>query len=82
MINSESNLSELYQIAVSTLDDLEEEEKFIVKDLFRGFEWARISRPYRTKLGSLFLLYAKGDGRNTVEILGKTPQNQQIYQKM
>lgn len=81
MITSTTPLQDLFNIAVSTLQELNTGETFIVKDLFRGFEWKRIQKSDRTKLGSLFLTYSKGQGNSLIEAIGKTPQNQQIYQK-
>ena len=83
MVNCNTSLSELFDIVVSTLNDVESGEIFIVKELFRGFEWNRIPKYYRTKLGSMVLAYANGDGADIFEALDhKTPQNQQIYKKL
>lgn len=82
MITSNTTLHDLFDIAVQTLNDVQQGEKFIVKDLFRGFEWNRIAKGNRTKLGSIFFAYAQGQGMNDIYPLGKTPQNQQIYEKL
>lgn len=83
MINANTSLQELFDAAVSTLKDVEAGEVFIVKDLFRGFEWNRISKANRTKLGAMVHTYAKGEvGSLEIEPLNKTPQNQQIYKKL
>ena len=81
MVTSNSTLQELFDAAVISLNDVLPGEEFIVKELFRGFEWNRIPVGNRTKLGSMFLAFAGREGENLVEILGKTPQNQQIYKK-
>ena len=57
-------------------------EIFIVKELFRGFEWNRIAKGNRTKLGSMMYAYALGEGAEALEPLDKTPQNQQRYRKL
>ena len=83
MINESTGLHTLFDIAVSTLKEVDTGEIFIVKDLFRGFEWARIPKRERTKLGSMFFAYANGDvGCAIIEPVGKTPQNQQKYKKL
>jgi hypothetical protein len=79
MINNE--VESLLSDAISTLDNLRSGEKFIVKDLFRGYEWNRIERANRTRLGSRFFYYAEHDGESYITPMGKTPQNQQIYIK-
>jgi len=56
-------------------------EKFIVKELFLGYEWERIAKGDRSKLGSEFYAYAQKAGSAWIEILGKTPQNQQRYKR-
>ena len=81
MINKNSTLQELFDYAVSSVVDVESGEKFIVKELFRGFEWSRIPIGNRTKLGSMFFAYAQSTGINDMDPIGKTPQNQQIYRK-
>lgn len=81
MITNTTTLQDLFDAAVLSLVDVLPGEEFIVRDLFRGFEWNRIPRGDRTKLGSIFLAYAGRDGITLVETRGKTPQNQQIYKK-
>lgn len=79
-INSTTSLSELLEHAKQSLKDVRREDgEFVVKDLFRGFEWNRIGRGDRTKLGSMFLSYVQHEGASFIEPTGKTPQNQQKY---
>lgn len=82
MINSNTTLQDLFDSAVQTLKEVQQGEIFIVKDLFRGFEWNRVAKGNRTKLGSMFYSYAQSQGTNDISPLGKTPQNQQIYKKL
>lgn len=81
MITKNTTLAELLDCAKNTVNEVASGEKFIVRDLFRGFEWNRIPVGNRTKLGSMFYAYAQGNGSLTLEPQGKTPQNQQIYLK-
>lgn len=79
--NKSITIDNLFGIAKKTLDELNSGEKFIVKDLFKGFEWNRIYIGHRTALGSKFFNFAKNDGCDMIDILGKSLQNQQIYSK-
>lgn len=82
MVDVNTSLQNLFEIAVTTLEDVEAGEIFIVKELFRGFEWNRIAKGNRTKLGSMMYAYALGEGAEALEPLDKTPQNQQRYRKL
>ena len=82
MVNATACLQGLFDVAVHSLADVEAGESLIVKDLFRGFEWDRIARGDRTRLGGMMLNYAGGDGASVLEPVAKTPQNQQIYKKL
>lgn len=81
MITVQTTLNELFDLAKKSTNDVASKEVFIVKDLFRGFEWNRIQRGDRTKLGSIYFSYAKNEGKEDMIPLGKTPQNQQMYRK-
>lgn len=53
-------------------------EIFLVKDLFKGYEWNRIPRNDRLLLGTLFLNYVnKTDG--AIQAIEKTSSGQQKY---
>lgn len=83
MVNENTSLQDLFDIVVRTLDDVKPGESFTVRELFRGFEWNRIQKGNRTKLGSMVLAYSKNEtGSSVLLALNKTPQNQQIYKKL
>lgn len=82
IITNNTSLQDLFNESVNTLSDLQSGETFIVKQLFRGFEWERIAKGNRTKLGSMFFNYANNNGSSIIKPLGKTPQNQQKYLKL
>ena len=82
MITKTSTLPELYDHALISARDLCSGEVFIVRDLFRGFEWNRIPKGLRIKLGSMFYAYAQGVASGEFAILDKTPQNQQKYRRV
>ena len=82
MITNQTSVEELFNLAKESTKDLDSGEEFIVKDLFRGFEWNRIPVGNRTKLGSMYIRYAENDGSEVIRPLDKTPQNQQRYEKI
>lgn len=81
-ITASTSLEELFLVAKNTLNEISTGEEFIVKDLFRGFEWQRIAIGDRTKLGSRFFNFSNHEGSTIIRSLGKTPQNQQKYIKL
>lgn len=70
----------LLEQALNETTNLKPGEVFLVKDLFRGYEWNRISRSERLLLGTLFLNYIKTHP-DVVDILEKTSSGQQRYAK-
>lgn len=81
-IDSSTTLQNLFEISKNTISDLKTNEVFIVKELFRGFEWNRISESSHVQLGSKFFNYANNDGSVHIEVLDKTLKNQQKYKKL
>lgn len=81
-INCNTSLNELFKNAKETLNQVEEDEEFIVKDLFTGFEWNRIDIGNRSKLGAMFFNFSKHDDKLIIVGIGKTTQNQQKYRKL
>ena len=62
-----SDVNSLLEKAVKETKNVFSGEKFLVKDLFKGYEWNRISRSERLLLGTLFLNYintTKGNREN------------------
>lgn len=82
IITSNTSLQDLLNESINTLSDLQSGEIFTVKQLFRGFEWERISKGNRTKLGSQFSNYAINAGSSIIQQLKKTSQNEQQYKKL
>lgn len=60
---------------------LDEDEVFLVKDLFKGYEWNRIPRTSRLLLGTLFLNHVNSSNNQDIEAIDKTSSNQQKYRK-
>ncbi|MDI6912587.1 MAG: single-stranded DNA-binding protein [Desulfitobacteriaceae bacterium] len=74
------NVNELLNLAKGEISNLNHGEIFLLRDLFKGYEWNRISRSERLLLGTLFLNYI-----NTVDDevtpIAKTSSGQQKYIK-
>lgn len=79
IITQQTSLDDLFSNAKLAISDLHPDEKFTVKDLFRGFEWNRIPKNLRTKLGMAFFRYANDEASDIIQPIEKTPQNQQRY---
>jgi hypothetical protein len=74
------NSNELLEIAKEEVKNLNSEEIFLVRDLFKGYEWNRISRSNRLLLGTLFINYIKSNDIGIIPI-EKTSSGQQRYKK-
>lgn len=72
------SVNELLDKAKAELSNLLHGEVFLVRDLFKGYEWNRISRSDRLLIGILFLNYIKTDGIGIIPI-EKTSSGQQKY---
>ena len=68
----------LLEIAIKEMINLKTNEVFLLRELFKGYEWNRIERKDRLLLGSLFLNYVKSENSN-IKILEKTYSVQQKY---
>lgn len=73
-------VNELLDRAKNELQYLEADEIFLIRDLFKGHEWNRISRSDRLLLGTLFLNYVK-TGNIGVAAIEKISSGQQRYKK-
>jgi hypothetical protein len=73
-----STVNELLEIAKKEVNNLKQGEIFLVRDLFKGYEWNRISRSERLLLGTLFLNSVKNEDLN-INIIEKTSSGQQKY---
>ncbi len=71
-------VNELLEIAISELKNLRLNEIFLLRDLFKGYEWNRISIRDRLLLGTLFLNYIKSNDVGIAPI-EKTSSGQQRY---
>ncbi len=74
------NVNALLDIAKNEIANLDNGEIFLLRDLFKGYEWNRISRSDRLLLGILFLNYINITD-DTVTAIEKTSSGQQKYKK-
>lgn len=71
----------LLELAIKETEKLNDGEVFLVKELFKGYEWNRIPRKDRLLLGTLFLNHVnKHAGK--MQPIEKTTSGQQKYQKI
>jgi hypothetical protein len=64
--------------ALNEAKNLKEGESFLVKDLFKGYLWNRISRGNRLLIGSLFLSYVSSHDCH-ISVINKGASGQQRY---
>ncbi|MBS4195788.1 single-stranded DNA-binding protein [Lederbergia citri] len=75
-------VNDLLVRAIEELDNLNSGEVFLVRDLFKGYEWNRFERNDRLRLGVLFLNEIQSNGELRIEILDKSSSHQQKYKKL
>ena len=78
--NAMTVLGELFNKAVNELVNLRHGERFLVRDLFKGYEWNRIADGDRKNLGRMFL-YEYEKGALEINKLNKNTMSQQYYSK-
>ncbi len=74
------SVNEFLDIAKGEMKNLDKGEIFLLRDLFKGYEWNRISRSDRLLLGTLFLNFIKTTESDIIPI-EKTSSGQQKYKK-
>lgn len=73
-----SDINALLEKAVNETEELCNGEIFLLRDLFKGYEWNRISRSNRLLLGTLFLNKVSSENLGIVAST-KTSSGQQKY---
>lgn len=71
----------LLECAISESANLKKDEVFLIKDLFKGYEWNRIPKKDRLLLGTLFLNYVKKENGYIIPY-EKTASGQQKYKNI
>ena len=74
-------VNELLDKAKAEISNLLSGEVFLLRDLFKGYEWNRISRSDRLLFGTLFLNYIKSEDIGVAPI-EKTSSGQQRYRRI
>ena len=77
-VSNMNDVNELLNEAIKETANLKEEEIFLVKELFKGYEWNRIPRSERILLGTLFLNYVNNT-EGQIRAIEKTSSGQQKY---
>jgi len=72
------DVNELLNNAIKETENLNQGEVFLVRDLFKGYKWNRISRSERLLLGTLFLNYVN-TSKTSIQAIEKTSSGQQQY---
>jgi len=75
------DVNKLLKQAIAETEFLMPSEEFLVKDLFKGYEWNRIPFKNRLLLGTLFLNHVSSQNCN-IKVIEKTSSNQQKYRKI
>ena len=75
------NANDLLIIAQSEINNVKVGEVFLLKELFKGYEWNRIKISDRLLLGTLFLNYVNTNSDKIIA-LQKTSSNQQKYKRI
>ncbi|MDR1629156.1 MAG: single-stranded DNA-binding protein [Oscillospiraceae bacterium] len=75
------NVNDLLTIAQNEINYVNVGETFLLKELFKGYEWNRIKISDRLLLGTLFLNYANTNADKIIA-LKKTSSNQQKYKRI
>ena len=71
-------VEELLSRAIEETSELYEDEVFLVRDLFKGYEWKRLRRNEKMRLGAMFFNYVQTTGAY-LQPLDKTSLGQQKY---
>ena len=77
------DIGKLVENAIEQIKYLLIDEKFMVSDLFIGYQWKRLTNYERAQIGHRFYHeYADtAKGKSKIDILDKTARNQQLYKR-
>jgi len=81
-ITADTPKEDLINYAIVEVKNLLPSDKpFMVRDLFLGYEWNRLSNYTRASIGTGVFQFAQGDGKDLLTALNKTARNQQLYSR-
>ena len=69
------------QVCLKEMQELESGEEFMVRDLWKGYQWNRLPKADRLMLGRFFYDTVTKQNPCPVEVLDKSASNQQKYRK-
>lgn len=72
------DVNDLLEYAINESKKMYVNEIFLIKDLFKGYEWNRIPKKDRLLLGTLFLNHVKKEQKHIMPY-EKTTSGQQKY---
>ena len=77
------DVNDLLVYAIDESMRINKDEIFLIKDLFKGYEWNRLSINERRNLGRFFFEESQNPylKNGTIVALEKNSANQQMYQK-
>jgi hypothetical protein len=75
------DVNKLLDDAINETRNLDNGEIFLVKDLFMGYVWKRITHGDRLLLGILFLKHIN-QTTGSIQVIEKTSSKQQRYKKV
>lgn len=75
------DVNKLLDFVIAETENLLNGEIFLVKDLFKGYEWNRVPHNDRLLLGTLFLNYVNKT-RGNIQAIEKTSSGQQRYKRI
>ena len=73
-----TDINDLLNLAIKETENLMDGEIFLLKELFKGYEWNRIPRNERLLLGTLFLNHVNTT-KSSIKVIEKTSSGQQKY---
>lgn len=83
MLKTNVTANDLLPVAIEELKNVPQGTIFVVRDLFKGYEWNAYPRDVRLLLGTLFKNYVNNIDVSTKIIeMVKTEKGQQKYRKV
>lgn len=76
------DMNEYLAQAISEVNNLNEGEEFLVRDLFKGYAWNRMTMGTKLSLNTLFLNEANTNKSLNISVLGKNSSHQSVFKKI